>query len=294
MTPASSPPMMTPHKRLTPQAARARTLRVKATRWVFVGGAALSILALVGSVAVRMLQTALAPVTSVVRGDNLVIDEPRFVGRTKGGAQIVVTADSATRSRTLQERKVTLVKPKLQTGDGSQAKAKAGVWSQADQSLSLEGDVELTRTGGDRATSTTAVWTTGDAQFMMSGAVNLNRSGGTRATSNSAIWRTELGLLDLMGNVTLNLPTGESASALSARLDERRGDISLEGQAVVRFASGQANSARAFYSSATGTLSGDGGTNITSSFGTGRAQRYVYEITTNRLNLSGNAQATLK
>lgn len=283
-----------PHKRLTPEAARARTLRVKATRGFFVGGAVVSILALMGSVGARMLQTALAPTTSVVSGDNLVIDKPRFVGRTKRGDQIIVTADSATRSRTLQEGKITLINPKLQTSDGSRAKGKAGIWSQGDQSLSLEGDVELTRTGGDRATSTNAVWTTADAHLMMSGAVNLSRSGGTRATSNSAIWLTDLGFLDLMGDVTINLPTGESASALSARLDERRGDISLEGQALVRFASGQANSARAFYSSATGLLSGDGGVIITSSFGNGRAQRYVYEMRTNRLKLSGDAQATLK
>lgn len=315
---------MTLRKRMTPQDAKLRTLRVKTTRFVFVGGAIAAVLALVGNVAVRMVLTATSPATNVVQGENLVIEKPRFVGRDKDGGKIIVTADTATRSMASQNGAVALVKPLLETSDGSKATANTGLWSQAEQNLSLEGDVVLTRQGGDRATSTRAVWTSIPAQLKMNGGVSLtraggdqatadaaiwsketaqllvtgnvalSRAGGARATSGTAIWRSDIGALDLTGGTNIVLPTGESASAVTARLDDRRGDVRLDGQAIVRFNAGQASSARAFYQGLTGTLSGEGGIQISSSLGTGSAERYVYETRSKRLKLSGNAQATLR
>jgi hypothetical protein len=311
-------------KRMTPQDARRRTLRVKATRFLFVAGAIAAISALVGSVLIRLVQTARQPSSAVVQGENLVIEKPRFVGNTKDGSKIIVTADKATRSMTTENGAVQLEKPVLETSDGSKATAETGVWSQVDQNLALDGNVVLTRQGGDRvtsssarwtsipsrltmeggvtlrrqsgdqATSDSAVWSTEPSQLMVSGNVQLTRTGGARATSAVAIWRSDIGTLDLTGGATISLPSGESVSASTARLDDRLGDIRLEGQAVVRFSAGQASSARAFYRGLTGQLSGDGGIAITSSLGTGSADRYVYETRSKRLNMSGNARATLR
>jgi hypothetical protein len=311
-------------KRMTPQDARRRTLRVKTTRVLFIGGALAAILALVGNVAVRLILTANAPSAPVVQGENLVIEKPRFVGRAKDGGKIIVTAQTAKRSASAQNGAVELVKPVLETSDGSQATAATGVWSQADQNLLLEGEVVLTRQGGDRATSARAVWTSVPSQLQMEGGVTLTRQGGDQATANQALWSTEpsqlvlsgnvalsrstgaratsstatwrndVGSLDLTGGANINLPTGESASASTARLDDRRGDMRLEGQAVVRFNGGQASSSSAFYQALTGQLSGVGGIQITSSLGTGSADRYVYETRSKRLSLSGNARAILQ
>jgi hypothetical protein len=322
-----SPSILTPmtvRKRMTPQDARLRTLRVKATRIFFVGGAVCAVLALVGNVAVRLVLTGSTPATSVVQGENLVIEKPRFVGRDKNGGKIIVTADTATRSMTSQNGAVALVKPVLETSDGSKATAKTGVWSQAEQNLALDGEVVLIRQGGDRATAATAVWTSIPSELKMNGGVTLSRQdgdqataqsavwstepsllmlsnnvvlsrrGGARATSGAATWRSDLGALDLTGGANITLPSGESASALSARLDDQRGDIRLDGQATVRFSAGQASSARAYYQGSTGRLSGEGGIQISSGLGTGSADRYVYEIRSKRLNMSGNARATLR
>ena len=311
-------------KRMTPQDARLRTLRVKTMRAVFISGAVVSVLGLIGIVTVRGVQTARSPGTEVVQGENMVIEKPRFVGNTKAGAKIIVTAAKATQSMTAKNGLVQLQKPVLETSDGSQATAQTGVWSQSEQNLVLDVNVVLTRQGGDRAISTSAVWTSNPSQLAMKGGVNLTRQSGdqatadsaiwspepsqlmvvgnvilsrpngARATSGAAIWRTDIGSLDLTGGANITLPTGESATAVTARLDDRRGDIRLEGQAVVRFSAGQASSARAFYQSLTGQLSGDGGIQITSSLGTGSADRYVYETRSKRLTMSGNTRATLR
>jgi hypothetical protein len=311
-------------KRMTPQDARLRTLRVKATRVVFVVGALAAVFALVGSVAVQLAKTSLLPETSVVQGENLVIEKPRFVANAKDGSKIIVTAQKATRSMTALNGAVQLEKPVLETSDGSQAIAKSGVWSQVDQTLSLDGDVVLTRAGGDRATSSRAVWTSvpsrltmdgnvvmsragGDSatsnsavwstnpdQLMVSGNVVLTRPGGARATAANATWRSDIGSLDLTGGANIVLPSGESASAVTARLDDRLSDIRLEGQAVVRFSAGQASSSSAFYQGLTGQLSGSGGIQIASGLGTGTADSYVYETRSKRLRLTGNARATLR
>ena len=173
-------------KRMTPQDARLRTLRVKATRWAFIGGAALAVLGLVGSVVVRGVQTAGSSGADVVQGGNLVIENPRFVGNTKDGAKIIVTAAKATRSMRTDAGVVQLDRPVLETSDGSRATAKTGTWSQSDQNLILDGDVVLTRQGGDRATSSSAVWSSNLSQLTMKGGVNLTRQGGDQATAESA------------------------------------------------------------------------------------------------------------
>jgi lipopolysaccharide export system protein LptC len=311
-------------KRLTPHDAQRRTLRVKVTRFAFIGAAVAAILALVGNVAVRLVQTANQPGPAVVQGENLVIENPRFVGAAKDGSKIIVTAEKATRSMTAQDGVVQLEKPVLETSDGSQATANTGIWSQDKQNLLLDGDVVLTRQGGDRATSSSAVWTSIPSQLTMNGGVTLTRLGGDRATSDTAIWskdtsqlsvignvqvsrtggatatsgvatwRSDIGALDLTGGANINLPSGESASALTARLDDRRGDVMLYGQAVVRFSAGQASSSRAIYSSSSGQLKGEGGVQITSGLGTGTADSYTYETRSKRLNMSGNARVILR
>lgn len=309
---------------MTPRDARLRTLRVKATRLVFVVGAIAAIFALIGSVAIQLVKTNVLPETAIIQGENLVIEKPRFVGNAKDGSKIIVTAQKATRSMTALNGAVQLEKPVLKTDDGSQATATLGVWSQADQTLSLDGDVVLTRAGGDRATSSRAVWTSTPSRLTMDGSVVMSRAGGDNATSNSAIWstnpdqlmvsgdvvltrpggarataasatwRSDIGSLDLAGGANIVLPSGESASALTARLDDRLGDIRLEGQAIMRFSAGQASSSSAFYQGLTGRLSGNGGIQIVSSLGTGTADSYVYETRSKRLRLTGNARATLR
>jgi hypothetical protein len=314
----------TTRKRMTANDARVRTIRVKLTRILFLAGAMTAVLALVGSVLVRAIETAALPSADLVDGKNLVLDTPRFVGRTKSGGRVVVTAQKATRSLAQADGAVQLVKPVLETSDGSTATADNGIWSQEKQTLSLRGNVLLNRQGGDVAQSQTADWTSQPERLTMAGGVslvrqngdnatgenavwdaeaalltvlgnvNIARKSGERGSSNRAMWQSQQGVLALDGNVNLTLPSGESAFAQTVRFNEGDGTLLLQQGVVVRFAAGQANSTRAVFQSATGRLTGDGGVNITSDLGNGRADRYVYETRSKRLNLSGNAVATLK
>jgi hypothetical protein len=317
-------PSRTFRKRMTPQEARQRTLRVKSLRLLFIGGASLAVFGLVGSVIVSWALSAGQTREAVVQGDNLVIDKPRFVGATKSGDKVIVTAQRATRPMNSEAGSVALEKPVLETSDGSKATADTGTWSQDVQNLTLNGNVILTRKGGDQATSANAVWTSNTSQLAMTGGVKLTRADGDTATAESAFWSTEPSQLSLAGNVALNrksgaratagsatwrtdldaldlatsaniiLPSGESASADRVRLDDRLGNVQLDGAALVRFADGQASSARATFQSLSGQLRGEGGIQISTSLGSGRADRYVYETRSKRLTMSGNAVATLR
>jgi hypothetical protein len=311
-------------RRMTPKDARLRTLRVKTVRILFLAGAMLAILALVGSVIIQVMQGKARVSDAVVQGENLVIESPRFVGRTKDGGKVIVTAKTATRPLTGQEGKVTLELPVMETSDGSRATAKTGVWSQSEETLSLDGDVVLAHQSGDRATSSRAfwnsvssrlelmenvvlarqngdqaasnlaVWTSDPSVLTVTGNVNVKRQSGASMSSGTAAWRSDLGSLDIGGGVRISLPTGESATSQTASFKDRSGDLSLLGQVLVTFPAGQARSARADYSGLTGRLSGEGGIQVRSSLGIGSASRYVYETRSKRLSLSGDVRAQLQ
>jgi hypothetical protein len=317
-------PTSRPRRRMTPKDARLRTIRVKTMRVVFLAGAVASILALAGTAIIRATQPKANFDSAVVKGENLVLDAPRFVGRTKSGGRIVVTAEKAVRSMSNNTGAVQLEKPVLQTDDGSTATANTGIWSPDPQTLSLDGNVKLTRQAGDVATSATAnwvsdpasltmngnvvmtrengdnvegtnaVWQSNPAQLSVSGDVIIVRATGARASGGTAVWRSDQSVLELRQAVRITLPSGEGASAQRARFDDRFGNLTLEGQAVVRFNSGQATSSRAYYQGATGRVTGEGGIQINSSLGNGSADRYVYETRSKRLNMSGNARVTLR
>jgi hypothetical protein len=311
-------------RRMTPKDARLRTLRVKAVRIFFLAGAMLAILALVGSVIIQVMQGKARVNESVVQGENLVIETPRFVGRTKDGGKVIVTAKTATRPLKGEEGKVTLELPVMETSDGSKATALTGVWSQSGETLSLDGNVVLTHQSGDRATATrafwnsvlsrldlsenvvlsrqngdkataqTATWTSDPSVLTITGNVNLTRPSGATMTGATAAWRSDLGSLEVGGGIDISLPSGERATSQSASFKDQTGDVSLLGDVLVLFPAGQARSSRANYSGISGQVNGDGGVEIKSSLGIGRASRYVYETRTKRLSLSGDVRAKLQ
>jgi hypothetical protein len=322
--PSLNPVAARHRRRMTTQDARLRTLRVKTVRIVFLGGAILSILALVGSVISQVMHGRAQLNEPVVQGENLVIETPRFVGRTKDGGKVIVTAKTATRALDGQDGKVALDMPVMETSDGSKATASKGIWSQSEEILSLDGNVVLThqsgdkatasralwtsvparltlsdnvvleRQSGDRATASQAIWTSEPSTLTISGNVKLTRRGGASLVSGLAVWRSDIGALDASQGVRISLPSGESATSQTARFNDRSGDVSLNGQVNVMFPAGQASSASAQFEGATGSLSGDGGIQIRSSLGIGSANRYVYETRSKRLSLTGDARATLR
>jgi hypothetical protein len=285
-------------------------------------GAAASIAALAGTVGLRLLQPTTKFNQAVIQGESLVLDSPRFIGQTKSGDKVIVTAQKATRILSDDNAPVKLEQPVLETGDGSKARGKTGTWSQTTQTMTLAGGVVLLHRSGDEATATSAIYAAGPGQLTLSdqvvltqatgdtvtgnraiwskspevltveGAVTITRKGGQTARATRAVWQAALGLLELSGGVELQLQSGERATAQTAQLDEKSGDLTLEGDVVVQFKSGQARSARARFTRQTGVLVGDGGVQFNSDMGSGNADSYVYETRTKRLNMRGNARVT--
>lgn len=252
-----------PRQRLTPQDARRRTIRVKTTRLVFLGGAALSTLLLVGSVILRGVQGAAIDTTNLVQNDQYVMESPEFVGNTKDGKRLKVKGVKATRSVADPTGPVRLEKPRMETADGSVAVAEDGVWSPTNQTLSLKGNVVFTRKGGERA------------------------------TGQSAIWTADPSILTLEGGVQVNLPTGETATAQSLSWNETTMVVSLAGAARVAFKDGEATSDQASFDQKTRILTGNGTARIVSQLGTSSADRYEYNTVSRRLRLSGKVVAKL-
>lgn len=250
-------------RRMTPNDARLRTIRVKTTRLVFLAGAALSTLLLVGSVIVRGVQGAAIDTSKLVQGDQFVMDAPEFVGNTREGKRLKVTGVKATRSISDPAGAVRLEKPKLETADGSVATADEGIWAQDVQTLSLKGNVVFSRKTGERATGVSAMWT------------------------------SDPSVLTLEGGTQIVLPSGEAATAQSLQWDETRRSIALLGDARVTFKDGEATSERAYFDQETRTLTGTGTIRIQSELGTGAADRYEYQTESRRLRLTGNVIAQL-
>jgi hypothetical protein len=282
---------MTPRKRLTAQDARLRTIRVKTTRLLLVGGAVVCVLALVGSVIVRAVQVAALPTSDIVEGENLIIDTPRFVGRAKDGSKIVVTAEKATRSMSEESGAVQLVKPVLETADGSKATADLGVWSQESQNLSLTGNVILNRQGGDIATASAAEWTSVPAVLKMRDGVTLRRQNGDQTTSTTATWSSDASQLSVDGNVTITRLSGDRATANSAIWAADTGQLAIVGNVnLVRTTGERATSGRAIWRTDIGALELNEAVGISLPSGeSASAQSARFSEQSGDLLLSGNA-----
>lgn len=263
MTSLDAQALSSVRRRLTPNDARLRTIRVKTTRLVFLAGAALSTLLLIGSVIVRGVQGAAIDTSKLVQGDQFVMDSPEFVGNTREGKRLKVTGARATRSVSDPAGAVRLEEPKLETADGSVATADEGIWSQDAQTLSLKGNVVFSRKAGERATGVSALWT------------------------------SDPSVLTLEGGTQIVLPSGEAATAQTMKWDETRGSVALLGNARVTFADGEATSDQAYFDKETRTLTGMGAIRIRSELGIGAADRYEYNTESRRLRLSGSVTAQL-
>jgi hypothetical protein len=258
---------------MTPAQVRARSVRVRGLRTGFTAAAAVSLAVLAAAVTLKAIQPAGLGTGDVVQGDRMVIDTPRFVGRTAQGERFVVTARRAVRRLGDAGAPVTLEQPRLEVTGNATVTADTGTWAQtrqpgstdalSGQRLVLGGNIVVERADGDRGTAQQAVWTPSPNVLALSGGVSLVRRNGDRATSQVAVWRAQ------------------------------EASLNLEGGAVVNFADGEARSRSARIENGGRTLTGEGEAQIRASLGIATADRYVYDTETRRLRLQGRARATI-
>jgi hypothetical protein len=246
-----------------------RRTRIRLVRLGLMAGSALAIAVFAGAAFLQRGQDLGVDAKSLVQGDQMVIDAPRFVGRTAGRTRFTLTAKRATRQIGDDAAPLSLDGPTLELSDGGKVTADKGVWRQGRgddrtaQRLQLSGNVTIRRADGDTGRARQAVWTPEPDMLALSGGVSLDRPSGERATAQVAEWRTADQSLALDGGVRVEFKDGVATST-AARFEAGGGRLIGTGQATIR--------------TSLGIVSGD---------------RYVYDTRTRRLQLAGRARATL-
>jgi|APTNR8051073442_1049403.scaffolds.fasta_scaffold02192_8 hypothetical protein len=211
-----------------------RDERIRRLRLALIGLAVLSLLFFVGFLIFTAFSNKSNPTRDVVKGNDLVIESPRFIGHSRAGGTVTIVAQQAKRALGNSGGVVSLEKPKMTTSSGAEVSADTGQWNQSTQELSLENQVVMIHKKGQRA------------------------------SAQRAFWRPQTGTIDFLGGVIITVGEGSAISnALSFDADG-------------------------------GSITGNGGVQITLPFGVANSEIYEYYPETQRFKLRGNAKIIFK
>lgn len=154
MASATTGQMWEPTRQLTLDAAWKRSRQLSRLRLVFVGLASASFSAFFGFMTLHAALGGFGGRNEVSEVESLKMLNPRFSGRTQGGASFEVTATTATR-RGLGSDLIDLEAP-IYTANGRKVTANSGVYNQAERTVQLNGDVVFADDGGNTFSSTGA------------------------------------------------------------------------------------------------------------------------------------------
>jgi hypothetical protein len=282
-----------------------RSVRVKVVRQLLLAGTAVVLVAFAGSVIWRSSQPTIAIEQAKIEGDNLVIENPRFTGRTEAGERINITANRALRQAGNPNSPIRLELPNLVTDDGSKATARTGLWDPAAERLVMDEDVVFTLDSGDVARSKSAVWEperTADgtassaSTILMTGGVTVDRDQGDRITSTAATWhdgRRTMAFDGGEGRVLLSRQDGQSAIAGDAVWDQGRQILSMTNGVRLTLLEGTVESQDATVFYIRRTIIGTGSARLAAPVGIATAERYEYNLPTGRLQLIGRVRGQL-
>ncbi|MEK7660436.1 MAG: hypothetical protein AAB680_00160 [Pseudomonadota bacterium] len=173
--------------------------------------AAISVILFVGFLIFTALSGNVNRSRDVVKGNDLVIENPRFIGHSRKGGTVTVTAVQAKRALGNVGGIVELSKPKMTTSSGAEVYGDSGKWNQATQELSLENQVVMIHKKGQRASAQHAFWRpeTGTIEFL--GGVIITVGDGS-AISNRLNFDANGGVIKGDGGVQITLPFGVANS----------------------------------------------------------------------------------
>jgi len=172
-------------RKLTPEHRRLRLVRVKFLRRTLPIAACMALVAVVSQVAWRNLQAAAAP--PPVASENTVrMVSPQFSGEGRDGSRYLVTAQSGLRdpkdaARILLEKPVVTVS--RNGAPGAHTISRRGVFREDNQSLTLEGDVQVEQGSGFHFVANNAVIDTATGQVVGGGVQGQSPTGAVRSDS---------------------------------------------------------------------------------------------------------------
>lgn len=290
-----------PRRLSSGQVAR-RSRRVASVRLLLIGFTGIVLAGFAGAVVWSLSQPTVAIPQAEVDSGNVIISDPRFVGRSEDGQRVTITAQRAIRKVGDTNGPVRLDRPVLRSQDGTSATGLAGVWTPAAQRLDLDGSVVFTLDDGQVARAARAVWQpdagptgrAGAARVIdLDGLVEIRTPSGDVMTGAQARWHDGDRVLSLAGSVTLARASGDTAAAQAARIDSTREILQLTGSARMTLSGTTAMADRITVFQARQLVVGTGATRITGTFGTATAERFEYATGTRRLQLVGRVRGTL-
>jgi lipopolysaccharide export system protein LptC len=174
-------------RKLTPEHRRRRLERVKFLRRTLPVAAGAALVAVIGQVSWRSVQSATSP-TPVATEHTVRMVNPQFSGEGRDGSRYLVTAQSGVRdpkdtARIVLQRPVVSVSRQGQPG--AHTVSQRGVFREDDQSLTLEGDVQVEEAGGFRFVANNAVIDTGTGKVKGAGIQGQGPVGAVRSDSYS-------------------------------------------------------------------------------------------------------------
>ncbi|MBN8649199.1 MAG: hypothetical protein J0L55_14690 [Caulobacterales bacterium] len=271
----------------TQKALGLRRIRIKFLRSLFVFGIAISFIGFILAFAYGIITNQINAQKQLVKGDNLILEKPTFIGHSIKGGQITVTAEDATRPIGDDSGIIVLKKPILKTQTGININADSGKWNQAAQELTLNDNVKMNYSNGDIAVSQSAFYgqknrtslngeTISDAIIALQGGVIITRKTGEVLESNAALWNDALGILKL----------GEAA-----QIPNNINNPEILDFAKITLANGNATAKSLEINANNEILYGSGGVNLNFGKISASADRYEFHSKTKRIILRGNAHA---
>jgi hypothetical protein len=276
-------------QRLTPLMALRRSARVRTVRIVFMAIATASILALVGSVALRMMLPSNLDTEDLVQGDSFVVDRPKFTAVSATGQKMTITAARAIRAIGDAQGELKLEKPRLETSEGSVATSDLGTWNEAGQIMQLSDNVLFVGQRGQKARSKAATWTSANRRMALRGALQVDMEAGV-AVSDQGVWDDLAQTLGMQGNVKMTLKEGEVATADSAFWNGPARTLALAGNARVIGPKGEiATAPKAIWQANERQLVMQEGASLQAPQGQAKGQTITWNAGTNGLQLVGAA-----
>ncbi|MDB5423557.1 MAG: hypothetical protein JWQ29_973 [Phenylobacterium sp.] len=174
-------------RKMTPEHRRRRLIRVRFLRRTLPVAAGVALVAVVGQVAWRSLQSAAAPPPMATENTVRMVN-PQFSGQGRDGSRYLVTAQSGLRdpkdaARIVLERPIVTVSRQGQPG--AHTVSRRGVFREDNQSLTLEGDVQVEEGGGFHFVANNAVIDTATGKVVGGGVRGQNAAGAVRSDTYS-------------------------------------------------------------------------------------------------------------
>lgn len=173
--------------------------------------AAISVILFLGFLIFNAFSGTVNRTRDVVKGNDLVIENPRFIGHSRTGGTVTVTAALAKRALGNSTGIVELNKPKMTTSSGAEVSGDSGKWNQATQELSLENQVVMVHKKGQRASAQHAFWHPETGTIDFHGGVIITVGDGS-AISNRLNFDANGGVISGDGGVQITLPFGVANS----------------------------------------------------------------------------------